>query len=231
MCHSNQKSVQNVFQALAWLHDMAVFYEELLIFISRLPAETKLSEMGPEPPSDVASDPAYSTLCRVSKDAEYMTGIPADLCLPALVTVQRLSREAFIAVSAHPMFSTFVGEGRIEPFFERAMILGSCLAVEHHDKIDVMSWGSAVSKGTSSAFMLGVQRSSSSSGSSEDDMSGGVKKARSFTPTTSVYNTTTTTDEEEDIQFLCDEFGIDKMALTEITAACDAAGRMEVAVY
>lgn len=64
-----------------------------------------------------------------------MPNIPRD-CAVAMEMVQDLSRDTFIEMSRHPSLNVFQGEEkRKEPFFERAMIMGSCLAVEHN--IDV----------------------------------------------------------------------------------------------
>lgn len=133
---SEVEAEQSVEVSLEWLHDMAEFYEQLQSFVSELPANTRAEDMG-SPPDHVASNPRYQTLCRVSRECRYMSRIPSSdgVCLEAIETVQEMSRLAFLSVNAHPAFGTFRVQGRVEPFFERAMILGSCLAVEHQDMI------------------------------------------------------------------------------------------------
>lgn len=64
-----------------------------------------------------------------------MPNIPRD-CAVAMEMVQDLSRDTLLEMGRHPGLNVFqCEEERKEPFFERAMIMGSCLAVEHN--IDV----------------------------------------------------------------------------------------------
>lgn len=122
---------RRVKDSLRWLHDMALFYTELKAFLSTLPPETPMESMISIPEA-VATDPRYRVLNRVSRDCRYMPNIPRKECAAAMEIVQDLSRDAFLEVSRHPSLNVFQGEeGRREPFFEKAMIFGSCLAVEH----------------------------------------------------------------------------------------------------
>lgn len=119
-------------KAMWWLVDMEKFCKELGSFISALPAEAEPSEMGRIP--KWASE-QYKTLDRVSRECTYMSFQPASDLIPSIQKVQVLSRQAFVAVSQHPVFFRFQVENRVEPFFERAMIAGLSLAVEHQDAL------------------------------------------------------------------------------------------------
>lgn len=115
---------------MTWLNDMIMFYTELKVFLKHLPADVNIGEL--ETPSiEVLTDGAYRHLVRVSNSAHYLDNIPLDQCREEVETVQDMSREAFELVNAHPVLRVFSVTGRKSPFFERVMILGSSLAVEH----------------------------------------------------------------------------------------------------
>lgn len=52
--------------SLRWLHDMALFYEELQAFLRTLPADVQIDTLV-DVPHHIAEDPSFRNLCRVSR--------------------------------------------------------------------------------------------------------------------------------------------------------------------
>lgn len=122
-------------QAIRWLFDMALFYEELQLFICDLPPNTDASQLV-QIPAQVKDDPRFQNLCRVSTECKYVSDIPIKDCRQAVEIVNDLARETFKTVLSHPTFSTFSKPFNNPPFFEKAMVIGTSLAVEHDIDFD-----------------------------------------------------------------------------------------------
>lgn len=122
-------------QAIRWLFDMALFYEELQLFIRDLSPNTDASQLV-QIPAQVKDDPRFQNLCRVSTECKYVSDIPIKYCRQAVEIVHDLARDTFKTVLSHPTFSTFSGPFHYPPFFEKAMVIGTSLAVEHDIDFD-----------------------------------------------------------------------------------------------
>ena len=116
--------------SLRWLNDMVLFYEELRAFMEMLPDRVTMDQVS-RIPLEISRDARFSNLCRVSLEARYMQDIPYDICRSAMESVQALARESMKTYYTHPLFSQVRPWDEVRPFFERTMILGSALAVEH----------------------------------------------------------------------------------------------------
>ena len=129
---SGKRKIQ---QSLRWLHDMKSFYEELMEFLPLIPTDVSVEHIS-RIPREVEADSRFLNLCRVSRDCTYMSGIPLDHCREAVETVQDLSREVCMAYHKHPVLRNITPWADHRPFFERTMVLGSSLGVEHNIDVD-----------------------------------------------------------------------------------------------
>lgn len=137
----NENEKESINMILYWLQDMALFYDNLVKFVMKLPLDTNKKNMISY---NNHMDKDFENFFKLSDQMSTynMPNIPSSckhILAPALRIVQDMSREAFIKVSLHPTFSNFTMNNEQRPFFEKAMINGSCIAVEYHDIINLSS--------------------------------------------------------------------------------------------
>jgi hypothetical protein len=122
---------RNVKESLVWLNDMNLFQNELKIYIATLPTHFNTESIECIPP-ELKTNPTYKNLCRVSKECEYMNEIPKEECHDELINVLKQSRGIFLDINNNPSLNVFRGLKKTEPFYEKALLAGMSLAVEHN---------------------------------------------------------------------------------------------------
>lgn len=126
-----RKSKRSIEESLSWLKDMELFNQELKLYIATLPQTFNVDSIK-RIPLEVTSDPVYENLCRVSTECEYMDDIPKEECGDTILTVLNQSRSVFIDIRRNPSLNVFQGIHKTRPFYEKALMAGMSLAVEHN---------------------------------------------------------------------------------------------------
>lgn len=181
---------RNTKASLRWLHEMALFYQELSVFLTLLPKDLdpeKISTITPQ----LQADPRFQTLCKVSQNCAYRRDIPIESCRSAVETVQDLSREIFLQFHSHPVLRMLPPWKESRPFFERAMLVGSCLAVEHDIRVDQAT-------AQSRRAQRGVQKIVSL-----------LSRSKKETYASSPGSLLTECPSDDEMTFICEQFGMD----------------------